>query len=421
MTASEDSFYMERYCYVLASWFDIFDSTKHFSKVVPHLSLSHSLLRLSILAWAAKHYYLTKLTQSVDTSLAYYDRALRMLTTTVSDNSMSSSPAVFASCLLLAISELMGDSYQDWQLHLEGTYSLVMTHGWHGHSVGLGGACFWVYARMDVLSSLSTAECSRLPTELWLPTNDEAELYGLLSTPSTEDWSNQTVFLLAQIHNLLCKVRAEESADTFSSLLATWNALREKIQLHQQRQPYHFKPLAVLEASDTKDDSFPTKRYLNESISLATQFWDVAKLLFILARPERCRRERSDRYRIEAKTFITLARQTIATSVHNRHEANWVGATQLLSVTGMALTDWAERKALVKCFKDIHLRTGWNTHEMIDALLAWWGWSAPLNERGQSWTDVHEEIGPYASASEWMLRMFDCGVVMKAARMSGHP
>lgn len=418
MISAEDAFYMERYCYILGSWFDVFDSAKHFSRVVPHLSLTHPVLRLSVLAWAAKQYYLTNLTRSVDTSLAYYDRALRMLTASINDVSTSSPPAVFASCLLLAISELMGDSYQDWQLHLEGTYSLVLTHGWHGRSVGLGGACFWIYARMDVLSSLSTAECSRLSTELWMPVDDEIHIYGLLDSPTLEDWSNQTVFLLAEIHNLLCKVRAAESDETFNGFLETWNALKEKIRLHKQRQPIQFKPLAVLEAGDTKDNPFPTRRYLSESVSLATQFWNVAQLLFILARPERSRRERCDRYRTEAKTFMTLAKRTVAISIHNRHEINWVGATQLLSVTGMAIVDWAERKALLKCLKDIHLRTGWNTHEVIDALLAWWGWSAPLNERGQSWTDVHQEIGPYASVSEWMLRMFDCGVVMKAARLS---
>lgn len=416
ITSTEDAFYLDRYCYILCSWLDVFDAAKHFSLVVPHLCLAQPVLRLSALAWASKQYYLTHLTQAADTSLSYCDRALQMLTTSLNDMSQSSSQATFASCLLLAICELMGDSYRDWQLHLEGTYSLVLTHGWHGCSGGLGGACFWIYCRMDVLSSLATAESTRLDTSLWLLRDDALAPCDMSEAWGVDAWANYAIFLLAQVHNLLCSVRETDAPDTFPSLTDTWNILQGKMEIHKRRQPLQFKPLAVLEGRDSNETPFPNVRFLNETISLGTQFFDIAELLLILARPERSRRDRADRYRMEAKTFMTLAKRVVAVSISNRHEINWIGATQLLSVAGMALHDWSERKALLQCLKDMHLQTGWNTREVIDGLLAWWGWAAPLDERGQSWSDIHEEIGPYASAGEWMLRMYDCGVIMKAAR-----
>ena len=420
VTLAKDAFYLDRYCYILGPWFDLFDVKRQFSLVVPHLSLSHALLHLSVLACAAKQYYLTHLIQPAGTALLYYDRALRMLTASLNEVSRSSSPAVFASCILLAECEMIGDSYQDWHLHLEGTYSLISTHGWNGCSGGLPEACFWIYCRMDVLSSLASAKLTHLDTSLWLPSSDALAPQDGLDGWSVDAWSNYTVLLLAQIHNQLCKVRSEEPYNPPSSLFEEWNALQERIDTHERRQPLQFRPLAVLDTyEDNNQNPFPCVRYLNETICSATQLFDLAHLLLILARPERSRHDRVARFATEANIFMAYVKRVIANSINNRHEINWVCAVQLLSSAGLALTEWTERKALLKCLNDVHVQTGWNTKDNINGLLAWWGWAAPLNERGQTWNDVHQEIGPYASAGEWMLRMYDAGVIMAAARREG--
>ncbi|KAA8895282.1 hypothetical protein FN846DRAFT_970217 [Sphaerosporella brunnea] len=91
--------------------------------------------------------------QRAYTALAYYDNALRISTAALRTPSSS---AIFDSCLLLAHCEKIDASNQDWRLHLYGAYSLVSAQGWHGRSGGLVQACFWIYCRMDVLSSLAT-------------------------------------------------------------------------------------------------------------------------------------------------------------------------------------------------------------------------------------------------------------------------
>ena len=142
VTSATDAFFLDCYCRVIGPWFDLFDTGRQFSYEVPHLSLSHPLLLLSSLACAAKQHHLTT-TKHVDTALAYYDDALRLLTISLKDVTRPSSAMVFASCLLLAHCEMIGASTQDWHLHLKGTFSLVSAHGWHGCSGGLGQACFW--------------------------------------------------------------------------------------------------------------------------------------------------------------------------------------------------------------------------------------------------------------------------------------
>ena len=381
------------------------------------MSLSYPVLHLSALACAAKQYYLTHLAQRADTALLYYDRALRILTESLHQVSLSASPAILASCILLAECEMIGNSYQDWHLHIEGTYSLIRTHGWHGCSGGLEEACFWIYCRMDVLSSLATAKPTNLDTSRWIPSNNALAPRDGSDDWNVDAWSNYTVLLLARIHNLLCKVRGEEPYDPPSSLFEEWNVLQESIDIHERRQPLQFRPLAVLDSyKDNKENPFPCVHYSSEPVCSATQLFDLAQLLLILARPERSRQDRMARFAARANLFMDYAKRVIANSISNRHEVSWVCAVQLLSSAGLALSEWSERKALLQCLKDIHLQSGWTTQENINGLLAWWGWAAPLKDRGQTWQDVHKEIGPYQSPGEWMLSMYDAGVMMAAAR-----
>ncbi|PMD53989.1 uncharacterized protein K444DRAFT_133250 [Hyaloscypha bicolor E] len=394
---NSDLFYLDKYCHVIGPWFDLFDQEKNFSLVVPHLSLEHPLLQLSSLACASRQHHLTS-SSSVDTTLTYYDDALQMLTASLRDESTSSSAAVFASCLFLAHCEMIGASTQDWHLHISGTYSLIRTHGWHGRSGELGQACFWIYCRMDLLSSLATGEQTRLDTSLWIPNSPSLPEVWTIDT-----WANHAVFILAQVHNFLCKIR---QTPTFGpSLFDEWQSLNNFIDSHEQNQPSIFRPLVSLPPSG--DNPFPSNFYISEAVSAALQMFDVARLLHILSRPERSRSERIARFQAQGDIATVYIDRIIANSIINRHDVNWATAVQLLSSAGHALVGWRKRKALLECLIDIQSRTGWNTRDNVNGLLEWWGWAGLLIERGWEWRDVTEEIGEEYMPGQALMRMFE--------------
>jgi hypothetical protein len=394
---SSDLFYLDKYCHVIGPWFDLFDQDRNFSLVVPHLSLENPLLQLSSLACASRQYHLTS-SSNVDTALTYYDDALQMLTASLRDESTSSSAAVFASCLFLAHCEMIGASTQDWHLHISGTYSLIRTHGWHGRSGELGQACFWIYCRMDLLSSLATGERSRLDTSLWIPNPS-----SLPENWTIDTWANHAVFILAQVHNFLCKIR---QTSTFAPcLFAEWQSLNNAIDSHEQNQPSIFRPLVSLLPS--RDDPFPSNLYISEGVCAALQIFDLARLLLILSRPERSRPERMARFQAQGEIATIYIDRIISNSIVNRHDINWATAVQLLSSAGHALVGWRKRKALLRCLIDIQSRTGWNTRDNVASLLRWWGWASVLNERGWEWRDVTEEIGDESSPGQALMRMFE--------------
>ncbi|KAI5782907.1 hypothetical protein FPQ18DRAFT_359281 [Pyronema domesticum] len=401
ITSELDAFFLDRYCHIVGPWFDLLDSEQHFSYVVPHLALSHPLLLLSGLACAAKQHYLTS-TQRGDTAFAYYDDALRMLTAALEDVSRSSSTAVFASCLLLAHCEMIDASNQDWHLHLSGTYSLVSTQGWNGRSGGLSQACFWIYCRMDVLSSLATATPTRLDTSVWLPGDDVQPAGGW----TVDSWSNYVVLLLAQVHNLLCRVRRHHPTST--ALFEEWNSLQELILAHERRAPWQFQPLALLEPDLLNEENpFRSTRYVSDAVCAGAQMFDLTRFLLILARPENTRNERMARFASQEEVATRFVDAVIANSVFNRRDISWVNAVQLLTSAGLALVGWPKRKALLRCLLDIHTRTGWNTKGNVDRLLDWWGWTGPLRERGLEWRDVTEEVGYVETVHECLGRVFE--------------
>ncbi|MCJ1300204.1 hypothetical protein MMC08_002999 [Hypocenomyce scalaris] len=261
---------------------------------------------------------------------------------------------------------------------------------------------------MDVLSSLATAEPTRLDTSLWLPTQDALEPRKGSGKWTVDSWSNYSVLLLAQVHNFLCKIRQEKE---FSSQLFTqWQALNARVEAHEQRQPPEFQPLAVLDADPSNEHNpFQSVHYVNEAVCAATQMFDLSRLLLILARPERSRQERAARFRAQGDISRIYATRIIMNSVVNRRDINWANAVQLLNSAGLALAGWAERKALLKCLEDIQIQTGWNTDGNIKDLLIKWEWIASLQQGNQSWKDIREEIGPRQRDGGNLMRMFDIG------------
>lgn len=270
---------------------------------------------------------------------------------------------------------------------------------------------------MDILSSLGTAEPTRLCTGSWLPADDSLAPRDGSTAWTVDSWSNYTVLLLARAENLLCRCRKASNQIPSQSLVDDWNALRYRIETHERRQPWQFRPLCFLEADpESEENPFPVVRYPSEAISASTQLFDLTRFLAILARPERNRRERAARFESESKILMTYVRRVVGNSVVNRREVNWVCAVHLLSSAGLALVPWRERKALIRCLDDIHILTGWNTLENMNGLLDRWGWSEPLRDLGQTWKDVKCEIGPYATPAEWLMSTFDNGTLVSPLR-----
>ena len=401
VTDPTNAFFFDRYCNYIGPWFDMFDSQKHWSHVVPHLSLSNKSLYLSILASTSKQHYLVS-PQRMATALAYYNDALKELTLALENVSESDSAAIFASCLLIGYCEMLDARNEDWHTHLSGAFSLSSAQGWHGCSGGLAQSCFWVYCRMDVLASLATVEPVRLDTSIWLPESATLAPQDPCAEWHPDSWSNNVVLLLAQVHNLLCEVRRSPYSPA-DHLLHQWHSLQASINLHERNRPREFQPLIILPANtDDYDNPFETIRFVSARACAATQMLDLAHLLLILAYPDTTHLARAARLSSHSITTraMALSRKVVANSVINRLTIAWVNAVQLLHSAGMVLVGKKYRSALIRVLADIRKETGWNTQEDMDVLEEWWS----RNGRRRLGDGELHEVG------ECLLRVFEVGM-----------
>ncbi|KJR85158.1 C6 zinc finger domain protein [Sporothrix schenckii 1099-18] len=376
ITDPTDAFYMSRYAEFIGPRFDLFDDgARYFSIEVPLMALHNRLLRLACLAAAAVQLSL-ETGRGKHNVLAYYDEALRLLSAHL--DCPSYDPAVFASCLLIAHCEMVESKTGDWQLHLRGTGDLVALQKWHGRSGGLAEACFWIYCRMMILASLSSARPTLIPPTEWLPGGvfDDPQRWTLHA------WQKKVVFLLGSVHHFWFRSRhGQTSAPLESTMRRAWSDLGDQLRRHELAAPPACTPISAVPA--TVDCPFDLVRYIAGPISAAWQMLHTAHLLHALAEPPgtgtgpdtdtnpRSRRALLASPRV-ANTALALARQVVSNSLANRSLVAWANAVQLLGVAGACLVSDAERDACTLVLEQMETLTGWNTRTTVQHLQRAW-------------------------------------------------
>lgn len=364
---------MERYCNIIGPWFDMFDTRKQWSLLVPHLSLSSKSLLRSITASCAKQSSLVSPGGTIH-ALDCYNHALKELTCALGESTMKRSAASFASCLLVGHCEMIDARSIDWHTHLRGTFSLCSSQGWHGLYGDVGQSCFWVYCRMDLLASIARSKRTLLDTSLWLPTEASSRIdNGALET-KLDLWCNEVVLLLAQAHNLLCDVgQSYHDALELVALGPRWDDLSAAIEAYEAQRPAAFHPVIKLPPFGC---ACPFERivYTSPAAAAATQMLDLAKLFLILAHPDSTSGIREARLTSSSVTqrALDLSREIIANSIMNRQTIAWANAVQILSTSGLILVRGDETAALLQVLQDTHSETGWSTCMQIEALREWW-------------------------------------------------
>lgn len=403
ITEPTEAFFMERYCNIIGPWFDMFDTIRHWSQTVPHLSLSNRSLFRSIIASCAKQYHLVSGESSIY-ALDHYNRGLKELTQALRDAESAGHPATFASCLLTGYCEMIDAKSLDWHTHVRGTFSLCSSQGWHGRSGGVAQSCFWVYCRTDLLASIARGGHTLLDPSRWLP--DGASLAPAHNDQDwrPDSWCNQVVVLLAQTHNLLCDVRQPLRTSTKQSELEErWNRISTFLEMHESNRPIAFRAITEL---PPKDLEVPFRRtvYVSAAACAATQMLDLARLFLTLAFPDRTPAEQAVRLMSAsvAKEALNLSRKITSNTITNRHPIAWANAVQLLSSAGMVLVGRAERAALLHVLDDIKLETGWSTHGHCQALQKWWESFWPVED---GYLDIFDEQETMQRVSRYLVRL----------------
>lgn len=145
LTLQEETTLIQAYLQHVGQWMENSDPDRHFTLKCVHQLLGDSTCRASILAISARFKYLTDSSYSSRSSLELYQKAVQKL---INSSQARNDCGILASCVLLAVYEMMTSKYSDWLRHLQGCAALLKLNGWTASTGGLVTSCFWSFAKV---------------------------------------------------------------------------------------------------------------------------------------------------------------------------------------------------------------------------------------------------------------------------------
>ncbi|KAK0248943.1 hypothetical protein B0A54_16418 [Friedmanniomyces endolithicus] len=362
----------QNYIGEVAGWIDKFDINRHFELVLPVLAKSHSHLKYAILALSARQIERKEQALDYSCSLALYQHAVHLLSAALHRRTT----AVLASCVVLAVLEMLSCSPKAWRRHLDGCAALIQALGLSGACGGLEQALFWVFARMDVCGGLISSERTLIPMHKWMLGSDILLDIAMMEAQDTFDmYANSVVYLLGRVIDLLCSAGKWEQRHHRRSDLrdmvdypTEWSQLFELVEAWYQNRPEEVKALLTI-PSDGQDPSrpFPTLLYGNGPATSGNQMYHTAALLMLKYCPAHLHLAKKPR------SMLWHARQICAISISNAHHGCWTNSTQPLWIAGQHMSHPSEHKAILEIYERIERETGWATAWRADDLRTFWG------------------------------------------------
>lgn len=338
---------------ISSQWLDLYDPTKHFSTVVPHLALRNVGLMRALLALSARHLSLHTdehqnadgtVIHMIDRNLAvqYYYETLHYLNRAMQHPSYARSLEVIATSLLISTYEMIDGSNQDWERHLKGVFWIQRFQDNDGESGGLRQAVWWAWLRQDVWVAMRER---RRVFSFWQPKKPIASL-------TASELATRATYLLAQCVNYIS--REEQETSDLTRRLERGGELLFLLQEWHDQLPPEYNPLPL--SSDM--DTFPPIWINPSAYAAALQVHSLARILVVLHRPSTGGMED---YRA-AQKLLGLSVNTIcgiARTIDERDHAASLVSIHCLFGAGMCVHTPHERLALLELLESCQRRVRW--------------------------------------------------------------
>ena len=366
LSASEECELWRNWFDEIAPWLDKFDRDRHFQMVIPTMARDHDYLRYSILALSARQLELKEKTLPTDRSLTLYQATIHQLLPHLPTRSTS----VIATCVILCVLEMLSCSPKAWRRHLDGCASLMEAVGMNGCVGGTEQALFWCFARMDVCGGLISSVKTLIPVSRWAARSSiESDVEFFRSTTGFEQWANYSVYLLANVLDLLAPLPTE----TFRGLSrhdpgfrTQWLRLWKFLCDWYDQRPAALAPIMTIPSSDTSP--FPTILYSNPAAISGNQLHHTASILMLQNQPPAVRLVSR-----KSRSILWHARQACGISISNNHHGARTNSIQPLWIAGKCMSHPSEHKAILDLLEKIEKECGWKTRWRIEDLKEFWG------------------------------------------------
>ncbi|KAH7408535.1 fungal-specific transcription factor domain-containing protein [Phaeosphaeria sp. MPI-PUGE-AT-0046c] len=300
--SQDELIYFEHFINTVAPILDLFDSGKHFARVVPHLALYNVGLLKSVLAVGACH-MASMQHQSSSTedqtpvitpasisnapitantiAEQYYFETLQYLSQNLLHEAYKTSHEILTTGTMICIYEMFGtvvtSDHSNWDRHLRGAFWIQKTMGVSGESSdGLSRAIWWAWLRQDVWAAFRTG---RPTLTIHQPKTPISEL-------SPDELATRIIYITAKC----VQFAATPKEGDIAAYIEAGENLSRMLDLWKSSLPQSFQPIQIVASHEpqypgTEGPDIPPIWIHPPAHAAAIQMYHFARIIMILNQP----------------------------------------------------------------------------------------------------------------------------------------
>ncbi len=338
----------------ISSWIDLFDPSKHFSQLVPHLALRNVGLMKAVLALGARHLSLKpgdgRIVGVDQTSAAqYYSETLQYLQSAMKYTSYKTSSELLATLLILSTYEMLNGPGKDWERHLKAVFWIQRSREINGESGGLEQAIWWAWLRQDVRAAFrDRRQC--FSTFEPMKAYSEMGPWGL---------ANRVVYILGQAVNYVSDEEKLQGEADLTGRVTRAKQLLEMLDEWKQNTSVHFQPLPT---RTTAGQAFEPIWIHPPAFGNAIQTYHMARILLLVHQPAA---GGYLEYLGRDKTISDCIDQIGGIAMALTDDASRLVSRQCLYSAGLYCKDDPKREGIISLIKDHSKHSGWPANNSL--------------------------------------------------------
>ncbi|CAI7604212.1 unnamed protein product [Penicillium discolor] len=217
---------------------DLFDPTNKFSTLVVHLALRNAGLLNAILALSFRHLALNpglddqNITSKPEEALQYYYQTLHYVGRAMQSSAYKISLELLSTALIISTYEMLDNSTDDWERHLEGVFLIQRSQTIHGETGGLKSAVWWAWLCQDIWAAFRE---KRKTLTFWVPQKP-------LSVLLPHELATRSIYIAAKVVSYCA---TETTQENIQHQIDEAMRLRSMLEDWQRHLTVEFSPLPI--------------------------------------------------------------------------------------------------------------------------------------------------------------------------------
>ncbi|KFZ23556.1 hypothetical protein V502_01962 [Pseudogymnoascus sp. VKM F-4520 (FW-2644)] len=351
----------ENFVTKLSAWIDLYDPTRCFAILVPHLAMHDAGLMNAILALSARQLSIninaTEEQQDRNIGLQYYYETLHYVQQAMHHDSYTVSPELLATALIISTYEMLDDFRSGWERHLKGVFWIQRSQVIHGDSGGLKQAIWWAWLRQDIWAAFRER---RKTLSFWTP----AKPYTAM-TPY--EVATRILWIFAKVVDYCSKEAIQAGEGNLQLRIDKAGGIFEMLDEWQNNLSVEFAPLAGRKGNPS--DVFEPIWIHPPAFGNSMQVYCAGRILILLHKPSlKGMREYMANQKLLAKAVDTVCGVALTLT----DAASSLVSSQCLYIAGLCIQDLRQREAIISLIDACHRRTGWPTRSLSHDLREEW-------------------------------------------------